>query len=223
MRYEPFTVIQWFDGVIDLTTTELADNLAGGVLSAGPERLMAAIRKGIPLVISLGALDMVNFGAPDSIPKKYDYKGSTSLLIQSEELEGEIASVRKPRRVFHEHNSSVTVMRTSVEECRMLGREIAEKILTTSVTQGIHVVLPRGGFSGIDKPGGVFWDPEADESLISEFLQVLSSRTDSARKVITHTMENNINDKMVGVKMVALLHEMFQCVRVTQNASVLYN
>ncbi len=170
---------------------------------------MAAIRKSIPLVISFGALDMVNFGAPDSIPEKYDYGGSTSPLVLSKELEGETSSVRKPRRVFHEHNSSITLMRTSVDECRALGREIAEKILTTSMTRGIHVVVPRGGFSGIDKPGGVFWDPEADGALISEFLQVLSNRIDAA-KVITHTMENNINDKVVGVKMAALLHEMFQ-------------
>ncbi|HVS37788.1 MAG TPA: Tm-1-like ATP-binding domain-containing protein [Gemmataceae bacterium] len=126
-------------GVLDLTTTELADELAGGVLSAGPERLTAAALRGTPQVISLGALDMVNFGPPETVPEKH-----------------------RGRR-FHQHNPQVTLMRTTPEENDQLGKEIAHK---ASAAKGPTAVLvPRRGVSGLDREGGPFWHPEADAAL----------------------------------------------------------
>ncbi len=126
-------------GVLDITTTELADELVGGILSAGKDRLTAAAIKGVPQVVSLGALDMVNFGPRDTVPAKFDH------------------------RRFYQHNSSVTLMRTTPEENDKLGKEIAEK---TSAARGPTAVLvPLRGVSGIDKEGGPFWWPEADQAL----------------------------------------------------------
>lgn len=126
-------------GVLDITTTELADELAGGVLSAGPDRLTAAALAKVPQVISVGALDMVNFGPPQTVPEKY-----------------------KSRR-FHQHNPTVTLMRTTPEEMDRLGKEIAEK---ASAAQGpTAVLLPLRGVSAIDAEGKSFWWPEADRAL----------------------------------------------------------
>jgi uncharacterized protein (UPF0261 family) len=127
-------------GVFDITTTELADELVGGILSAGRERLTAAAMRGIPQVISLGALDMVNFGPRDTVPEKY-----------------------KNRR-FYQHNANVTLMRTTPEENDALGKEIAEK---ASAARGpTTILIPLKGVSAIDKEGGPFWWPEADAALI---------------------------------------------------------
>ena len=126
-------------GVLDMTTTELADELAGGVLSAGPRRLEAAGEKGVPQVVSLGALDMVNFGARDSVPAKYS------------------------ERKFYQHNPLVTLMRTTRAENAELGRIIAEKL---SRAKGPTVLMiPGKGVSAIDVPGQPFFDMEADEAL----------------------------------------------------------
>jgi uncharacterized protein (UPF0261 family) len=126
-------------GVLDITTTELADELVGGVLSAGRDRLTAAGLKGIPQVISLGALDMVNFGPPETVPERF-----------------------RDRR-FYQHNPTVTLMRTSPEENDKLGREIAEK---ASAARGpTAILMPLRGVSAIDKDGGPFWWPEADAAL----------------------------------------------------------
>src|SRR5262249_41328841 len=126
-------------GVLDITTTELADELAGGVLSAGPDRLTAAALAKVPQVISVGALDMVNFGPPQTVPEKY-----------------------KARR-FHQHNPTVTLMRTTPEEMDKLGKEIAEK---ASAARGLTaVLLPLRGVSAIDAEGKSFWWPEADAAL----------------------------------------------------------
>jgi uncharacterized protein (UPF0261 family) len=126
-------------GVLDITTTELADELAGGVLSAGPDRLTAAALKQVPQVISVGALDMVNFGPPGTVPEKY-----------------------KGRR-FHPHNPTVTLMRTTPEEMDRLGKEVAEK---ASAARGpVAVMLPLKGVSAIDAEGKSFWWPEADAAL----------------------------------------------------------
>jgi len=121
----------WLDGILDITTTELADELCGGVLSAGPTRLTAAGRKGIPQVVSLGALDMVNFGGPSSIPAHYT----------------DVTNGRK----FHEHNSSVTLMRTNASECAKLGEEIARKL--KDATGPTTLVIPTGGWSGLNVGG----------------------------------------------------------------------
>jgi uncharacterized protein (UPF0261 family) len=126
-------------GVLDITTTELADELAGGVFNAGPDRLTAAALAGVPQVISVGAMDMVNFGPPDTVPERY-----------------------KGRR-FYQHNPSVTLMRTTPEENDKLGKEIAEK---ASAAKGpTAVLLPLRGVSAIDAEGKPFWWPEADAAL----------------------------------------------------------
>jgi uncharacterized protein (UPF0261 family) len=138
--------------MLDATTTELADNLAGGVFSAGPERLTAAGRQGIPQVVSLGALDMVNFGPFETVPAEYR------------------------DRTFHRHNATVTLMRTTAAECAQLGEEIATKLADASGP--VAVFVPLGGISGIAVPGAVFHDPEADEALISALHEHLAEGTE---------------------------------------------
>jgi uncharacterized protein (UPF0261 family) len=128
-------------GVLDITTTELADELVGGVLSAGPTRLTAAGRRGIPQVISVGALDMVNFGPRETVPERF------------------------ANRKFHIHNPTVTLMRTTVEECRQLGEEIGCK--AAAATGPTQVLLPRRGISAIDIAGGSFDDPAARAALFA--------------------------------------------------------
>lgn len=128
-------------GVLDLTTTELCDELVGGVLSAGPHRLEAAGRAGVPQVVSLGALDMVNFGPRDSVPERFE------------------------GRNLYVHNPTVTLMRTTPEETAELGRTIAEKLNGASGPTVLFV--PLKGVSMISVEGGVFHDPDADEALFS--------------------------------------------------------
>ena len=126
-------------GVLDVTTTELADELVGGVLSAGPERLEAACAAGLPQVVSVGALDMVNFGPIDTVPDRFRFRN------------------------LHVHNTSVTLMRTTPEENAELGRTIAAKL---SRAKGpVTVFVPSGGVSMIDAPGQPFHDPQADTAL----------------------------------------------------------
>lgn len=126
-------------GVLDITTTELADELAGGILSAGPDRLTAAAVAGVPQVVSLGALDMVNFGPPDTVPEKYQH------------------------RLFYRHNPNVTLMRTTPEEMDRLAKGIAEK--TSAANSPTAVMVPLRGVSAIDAEGKPFWWPEADAAL----------------------------------------------------------
>jgi len=145
---ESFIADKMISGVLDLTTTELADELVGGVLSAGRDRLTAAGLHGVPQVISVGALDMVNFGPPDTVPEKF-----------------------RGRR-FYQHNPTITLMRTTPEENDRLGKEIAEK---ASAARGPTAVLvPLKGVSAIDKPGQPFWWPEADAALFQSLKQWLS-------------------------------------------------
>ncbi|MEX1184118.1 MAG: Tm-1-like ATP-binding domain-containing protein [Gemmatimonadota bacterium] len=129
----------YFKGVLDATTTEWADEVVGGVLSAGPDRLSAAGRVGIPQVISVGAVDMVNFGGIDSVPEAF--RG----------------------RNLYRHNDAVTLMRTTAEECSEIGRRIAEQL--NRATGPVVLVLPLRGVSMIDAEGEVFHDPEADRAL----------------------------------------------------------
>ncbi|PSP43381.1 hypothetical protein BRC68_07825 [Halobacteriales archaeon QH_6_64_20] len=135
-------------GVLDVTTTELADELVGGVLSAGPDRLEAAGEAGVPQVVSVGALDMVNFGPRDSVPQEFE------------------------DRQFHVHNPTVTLMRTTSEENRELGRTLAEKV--NRATGPTTVVLPTGGVSMIDVEGEDFYDPEADAALFDAIRETLN-------------------------------------------------
>jgi uncharacterized protein (UPF0261 family) len=128
--------------VLDITTTELADELVGGVLSAGPHRLEMAGEMGVPQVVSVGALDMVNFGARDTVPPKFE---SRNLYI---------------------HNPSVTLMRTTPAECAELGRQIAHKL---SAARGpVAFFIPLRGVSAISGEGGPFYDHAADEALFGE-------------------------------------------------------
>jgi len=135
-------------GVLDLTTTELADELVGGILSAGRDRLTAAGLCGVPQVISLGALDMVNFGPPETVPEKF-----------------------RGRR-FYQHNPTVTLMRTTPEENDELGKEIAHK---ASAARGLTAVLvPLKGVSALDAVGKPFWWPEADAALFQSLRNWMS-------------------------------------------------
>ena len=127
------------EGVLDITTTEWADELAGGVLSAGTTRLDAAGKAGIPHVIAPGCVDMVNFWAPDTVPEKYQ------------------------ARQLHKWNPSITLMRTGVEENAQLGKIIAEK--ANAATGPVAIFLPLKGVSILDSPGNEYWWPEADQAL----------------------------------------------------------
>jgi uncharacterized protein (UPF0261 family) len=129
-------------GSLDITTTELADELVGGVLSAGPDRLEMAGSLGLPQVVSLGALDMVNFGPMDTVPAKF------------------------ADRNLYVHNATVTLMRTTEAECAELGRIIARKL--NAATGPLAVFIPLGGVSMIDVPGAPFYDAAADAALIRE-------------------------------------------------------
>jgi uncharacterized protein (UPF0261 family) len=131
----------FLEGVLDLTTTELCDDLVGGVLSAGPDRLEAAGRLGLPQVVSLGALDMVNFGARDTVPEQF------------------------AARNLYVHNPSVTLMRTTLEESAELGRRIARKL--SAATGPTALFVPLRGVSAIDADGGPFRDADADEALFA--------------------------------------------------------
>ena len=126
-------------GVLDVTTTELADEVVGGVLSAGPERLDAAARHGVPAVVAPGCLDMVNFGERQTVPERF------------------------AGRTFYVHNPQVTLMRTTQEECAALGRLVATKV---NASRGpVSVLIPRRGVSVISAEGGPFHDQHADAAL----------------------------------------------------------
>ena len=129
-------------GVCDLTTTELADDRVGGVLSAGPRRLEMAGRVGLPQAVSLGALDMVNFGPADTVPPEF---AGRNLFV---------------------HNPTVTLMRTTPEEMAELGRRIATKL--AAATGPTELFIPLRGVSAIDVEGGPFRDAEADAALFAE-------------------------------------------------------
>ena len=126
-------------GVIDVTTTEVADYLVGGVLPCTDDRFGAMQRTGIPAVVSVGALDMVNFGSRESVPEKF------------------------AKRKFHVHNAQVTLMRTTPEENRAFGEWIAERL--NRCEGPVRFLLPLGGVSAIDAPGQPFHDPKADAAL----------------------------------------------------------
>jgi uncharacterized protein (UPF0261 family) len=126
-------------GVLDITTTELADELVGGVLSAGPNRLTAAAEAGVPQVVSVGATDMVNFWARDTIPDRFK------------------------DRTFHRHNASVTLMRTTAEENTKIGEEIGRKVATS--TGPAAIMLPLRGVSAIDADGESFDNGESRDAL----------------------------------------------------------
>ncbi|MBM3836105.1 MAG: UPF0261 family protein, partial [Verrucomicrobia bacterium] len=126
-------------GVLDVTTTEWADELVGGFLSAGPTRLEAAAKHGVPAIVTPGCLDMVNFYAPETVPTKYQ------------------------GRTFYQHNPQTTLMRTTPDECAQLGKIIAQKL--NASTGQITVLIPWKAISVISAPGQKFHDPGADKAL----------------------------------------------------------
>jgi uncharacterized protein (UPF0261 family) len=137
----------FINGVIDVTTTEVCDHLLGGVLSAGPDRLGAIARTRVPYVGSVGALDMVNFRAIDTVPARYS------------------------RRNLYRHNPQVTLMRTTAEECRQIGAWIAEKL--NRCEGPVRFLIPENGVSMLDAPGQPFHDPAADAALFAVIEETL--------------------------------------------------
>jgi uncharacterized protein (UPF0261 family) len=137
----------YIQGVVDITTTNVGQELVGGINHAGPERLEAAGEKGIPQIISLGALDVVNFLRPETVPPQY-----------------------KGRR-FHMHNPTVTLMRTSIEENIQTGRVMAAKL---NMAKGpVTIVIPLKGLSSYDAPGKPFYDPQANAALFKSLKENL--------------------------------------------------
>jgi uncharacterized protein (UPF0261 family) len=131
-------------GVLDLTTTELADELVGGFLSAGPTRLCAAAETGTPQLVSVGALDMVNFFGPDTVPERFR------------------------ARKLHRHNDNVTLMRTTADENALLGSELAGKVANSRGPA--KILFPMRGVSAIDREGQPFDDPAARKALLEGLL-----------------------------------------------------
>ncbi len=150
----------------------------GGVLSAGPERLEAAGALGIPQVVSLGALDMVNFGPYDTVPSQF--KG----------------------RLLYRHNPSVTLMRTTPEECAELGRRIARKL--NAARGPVALFIPLGGISLIAREGQPFYDTAADAALIGALREHLDPRVE------VHEVDTDINDAAFARAMADRLHEIYQ-------------
>jgi uncharacterized protein (UPF0261 family)/ABC-type branched-subunit amino acid transport system ATPase component len=164
-------------GVIDVTTTEIADEIVGGVLSAGPTRLDAIARARVPYVGSCGALDMVNFWAMDTVPAQF--RG----------------------RNLYRHNANVTLMRTTPEECARIGRFIADKL--NRMEGPVRFLIPDGGVSLIDAPGKPFWDPAADTALFDAI--VGGVRATSSRQI--RRLAHNVNDPEFVDALVAAFNE----------------
>ncbi|KZT05225.1 uncharacterized protein LAESUDRAFT_737585 [Laetiporus sulphureus 93-53] len=167
-------------GILDLTITELVDALVGGILSAGNARLTAAAAARIPQVISLGALDMANFGPRATVPAQYD------------------------ERNLFQHNPSITLMRTSREECAILGRQIAERLRDADPSR-TEVWVPRAGVSALSVRGQPFWDPDADEALFSAVRDGLKG---SGIRVVEE--DRDINDPAFVAGMVRRLVDMME-------------
>lgn len=165
-------------GVLDLTTTEWCDEVVGGVLNAGPDRLTAAGKNGIPQVVSVGALDMVNFGPMDTVPAQF-----------------------KDRNLY-KHNPTVTLMRTTADELKSIGHEIATRL--TDATGKTTLMLPLKGVSMIDVEGQPFYDAEADKVL---FDTLRSELADSNVEIVE--LDTDINDKEFAIaaakKLISLL------------------
>ncbi|MCR9197884.1 MAG: Tm-1-like ATP-binding domain-containing protein [Planctomycetaceae bacterium] len=151
-------------GVLDITTTEVADRVVGGIMAAGPERFEAAVHAQLPFVLSLGAVDMVNFGPRSSVPDAF------------------------ANRLLHEHNAEVTLMRTSAAENAQMADFIADRL--AAATRPFAVVMPEGGVSVLDEPGGKFWAPEINSVLFDR----LQSRLDTHPHARVIRSARHIND-----------------------------
>ena len=159
-------------GVIDITTTEICDMMMGGVFPATEDRFGAMIRAGMPYVGSCGALDMVNFGPPDTVPEKYK------------------------DRLFYEHNPQVTLMRTTAEENERMGRWIGDRL--NEMEAPVRFFIPEGGVSMLDAPGKSFHDPAADKALFDALERTV--RQTSSRQLVR--VPHNVNDPEFSAQVV---------------------
>ncbi len=164
--------------MLDITTTEWCDELVGGVLNAGPDRLDAAALNGVPQVVSVGALDMVNFGPVSTVPKEFD------------------------GRNFYEHNATVTLMRTTTEENAKLGEIIGKKV-SQSVGNNAAFFIPLQGVSMIDKDGMPFVGKEEDEALFNALRKNIDQE-----KVELIELDMHINDDDYALAMAKKLVEL---------------
>ena len=164
-------------GVLDITTTEVADEIVGGVLTAGPSRMDVFSRAAIPYVGSCGALDMVNFWAKATVPARFK------------------------DRNLQVHNPNVTLMRTTPDEASRIGRFIVDKL--NRMEGPVRFLVPEGGFSGLDQPGGPFWDPVANRALVD----VIASnfRAGTNRKLLK--LPHHVNDQAFADALVATFNE----------------
>lgn len=163
---------------LDVTTTELADEVCGGGLSAGPHRCLAASRAGIPTVLVPGCVDMANFGAFDTVPEQY-----------------------KDRNLY-KWNPSATLLRTNVEENRRIGQMIAA---AANAAKGpVSIVIPLRGVSMLDRVGGDFWDPEADQACFEAIKEKLKPG------IPLIELDNNINDPEFAAKAAEILLDMLR-------------
>jgi uncharacterized protein (UPF0261 family) len=169
-------------GSLDVTTTEFCDSVAGGVLAAVPERLESAGARGIPQVVSLGALDMVNFGPLDSVPERYR------------------------ERNLYVHNPTITLMRTTPDECREIAAIIARKL--NAATGPTVLFVPLRGVSMIATEGQPFHDPEADEALFGTLRELVDTT-----KVEVHEVDADVNDQAFALAMADRLHELIEASR----------
>jgi uncharacterized protein (UPF0261 family) len=166
------------EGAIDLTTTEVADFLAGGVFPCLADRFGAIARTQVPCVVSCGALDMVNFGAPDTVPARY------------------------AGRLFYQHNPQVTLMRTSVDECRRIGEWIAQRL--NRCEGPLRFLIPERGVSAIDAEGLPFHDPDADRALFD----ALEANFEPTAKRRIERLPFHINDAAFADAAVAAYREL---------------
>lgn len=164
-------------GVIDITTTEVCDYLFGGVLPATEDRFGAIARAKLPYVGSVGALDMINFWAPETVPEQWK------------------------ARLFYQHNSNVTLMRTTAEECRAIGEWIGKKL--NACDGPVRLLIPEKGVSALDVDGGAFWDLDADAALFSA-IESTVRQTDHRR---IERLQLHINDPKFAEAAVAAFRE----------------
>ena len=165
-------------GVLDLTTTEVVDYLAGGIFPAAADRFDVFATHAVPLVLSFGAMDMVNFGPRDSVPEQYSH------------------------RQFHQHNAQITLMRTTAEENQAAAKFIAQKL--NRAIGPVRVLIPAGGVSKLDAPGGAFWDPDAVAALFKTFKSEFNTTADKRFCV----RPDNINDAEFAQAVVEQFREM---------------
>lgn len=170
-------------GVLDITTTEVADEVVGGVFPAGPNRFDAILNAKVPYVVSLGAMDMVNFGAMETVPVQFK------------------------NRKLHVHNAQVTLMRTTAEENRQFAKWIAAKLNRS--TASVTILIPEGGVSALDAPGQPFYDPAADAALFEELETSLVKTSHRTIRRLPH----HINDRAFAEALVRTFRELWNTSR----------